>query len=272
MYSYFSDLHVDLLSQALLQPGEQRLGQTVVRFVPWWGFGFINKTYLVLATDRRLILLDHRMAWFHQSTRLHAVESLPRASVQEARVTGLFRKKLRVRAQGQSGPVAFKADIPNALFGLLAPMRGNMAGARAVAAAFAGPALSAPPAFHALPPAPAAPPVQPQPYMQPAQGVPSFAPPAYAAPPHADAPAYAQQQQAYAQSYPPPQPQQQQAIPPQNAPGYYSVPPPSVAPQQAMSPNAAFFGPPSHSPPPPQAPRRSAPPPLPPPRAPYPRA
>jgi hypothetical protein len=274
MYSYFSDLHVDLLSQALLQPGEQRLGQTVVRFIPWWGFGFINKTFLVLATDQRLIVLDHRMAFFHQAMRLHAVDSLPRASVQEARVTGLFKKKLRVRGQGLAGPVAFKAVIPNALFGLLAPMRNNMAGARAVAAAFAGPSLSAPqPAFAALPGGAPASPVQPQAqyaqqpyaqqqyaqqpqqYAQQPQYAPPSLPPQPAAPP---ADAYA-----YAQAHTPSQP----SIPPQNAPGYYSAPPPPVAPQ---SPNAAFFSPPSHNPTPPPVPRRSAPP-LPPPRAPLPR-
>ena len=270
MYSYFSDLHVDLLSQALLQPGEQRFGQTVVRFVPWWGFGFINKTFLVFATDQRLIVVDHRMAWFHQAMRLHAVDSLPRAGLQEARVTGFFKKKLRVRGQGQAGPVAFKADIPNAFFGLLAPMRNNMAGARAVAAAFAGPALPAPQPFAALPP-PAAPQQpyaqQPQQYAQQPSAQPQQYPQQPYAPPSVPAQAAAPQADPYAYAQPPHTPSQP-SIPPQNALGYYSAPPPPVAPHQ--SPNAAFFGPPSHSPAPPPVPRRSAPP-LPPPRAPLPR-
>ena len=92
MYGYFSDLHVDLLAKGLLQPGERRVGQTVTRYLPWWALGFINKTYLVIATDQRIILVEHRMAWLHQAMKLHAVESLPWGAVQEARVTGIFGK------------------------------------------------------------------------------------------------------------------------------------------------------------------------------------
>jgi hypothetical protein len=76
MYSYFTELHVDLLAQGLLQPGERRIGVTVGRYVPWWGLGWVNETYLVIATDRRIILVGHKMAWLHQSTKLTSVESL----------------------------------------------------------------------------------------------------------------------------------------------------------------------------------------------------
>jgi len=260
---------VDLLSHALLQPGEQRVGQTVVKYMPWWAFGFINKTYLVLATTQRIILVEHRMAWFHQAVRLHSVESIPRASLQEARVTGLFNKKLRVRGQSQTGPVALKAVIPNAFFGLLAPMRGNMAGARAVEAAFAAPAFAPQPPIQALPPAPqpayALPPPAPQyaqpPYgpTQPSMGAIPFAQPPV--PPPADARAYAQyQQQAGAPS---------PSIPPQNAPGYQSSPPPPVEPLRSSHPGATFYSPAGHAPPPPNNLPRASAPPLPPPRTPY---
>jgi hypothetical protein len=200
MYSYFSELHVDLLSRALLEPGEQRLGQSVGRYMPWWGLGFINETYLIIATDRRVILVEHRMAWLHQATKLHGVESLPWAGVQEARVTGIFGKKLRVRGQGQSRAFARKLRIPSPLFGLLAPIRNNVDGARAVAKAFqVTRGLSAAPAYAALPAMPA-----------------HLTPPmtAYDAQPMAALPAPA-------------------ALPAQNAPGYSSVPPESAYPQAA---------------------------------------
>jgi hypothetical protein len=152
MYSYFTDLHVDLLTQALLQPGEQRLGQTATRYIPWWALGFVNKAYLVIATDQRIILIEHRMAWLHQSMKLHSVESIPWGGVEEARVTGLFNKKLRLRGRSHSGPLALKVGIPNTLFGLLAPMRNNVAGARAIANAFtASRALVAGPLAASLP-------------------------------------------------------------------------------------------------------------------------
>lgn len=202
MYSYFSELHVDLLSKALLEPGEQRLGQAVGRYVPWWALGFVNETYLVIATDRRLILVEHRMAWLHQATKLHAVVSLPWSGVTEARVTGLFGKSLRIKGQGQHKPVARKLRIPSPLFGLLAPIRNNVAGARAVSKAFqVTRGLPAAAAHASLPPAP-------QPHLTPPMT------------------AYAAQ----APQLPPPAP-----VPAFNAPGYSSVPPASAYPQHAQT-------------------------------------
>ncbi len=236
MYSYFSELHVDLLAKALLEPGEQRIGQTVGRYVPWWALGFVNETYLVIATDRRVILVEHRMAWLHQAVKLHSVQSVPWQGVQETRVSGIFGKKLTVRGQGQNGPVTKKMRIPNPLFGLLAPMRNNVAGARAVAAGFqASRGLQAAPAYAPLPQAayaapqltaPATPYAQPEaaPYSQPPQAYASQPPQAYAQPaPYSQAP----------QTQP-------TAMPAFNAPGYASVPPsaaaPSVPPQRGIAP------------------------------------
>ena len=56
---YFSDLHVDLLSKGIMNPGEQLVGQTVTSYTPWWAFGLIRRTHLVLATDQRLVIVDH---------------------------------------------------------------------------------------------------------------------------------------------------------------------------------------------------------------------
>jgi hypothetical protein len=210
MYSYFTELHVDLLSQALLQPGERRIGATVGRYMPWWGLGWVNETYLVIATDRRIILVGHKMAWLHQATKLTSVESLAWAGVKEARVTGLFGKKLRLRGQGLHRPFARKLRIPNPFFGLLAPMARNVEGARIVAKAYQ--------ASRGLPVGPA-----PQPALPPAQ------------------PAYAQLQPEPAAVAAP-----QSYLPPVNAPGYASVPPvnhpaaPSVRPGVPPTPPRSF--------------------------------
>jgi hypothetical protein len=187
---YFSDLHVELLSKAILNPGEQLVGQTVTGYTPWWAFGLIRRTHLVLATDQRLIIIDHRFGFFPADFKLHSVDSIPWASVQELKVKGLFlKKKLRIKGMGERGPVALTAKIPNAFFGLLAPMRNNMQGARNVAAAFQGAAQLAP-ASNGYAPQLQQPSYPPQPQVQAAYGAP---------------------------------------IPVQNAPGYASVPPPPVA-------------------------------------------
>lgn len=216
---FFSDLHVQLLSRGILNPGEQLLGQTVTGYMPWWAFGFIRRQYLVLATDQRLILVDHRYSFIQPTTqRLHAIDSLTWSNVQEAKVTGLFmKKKLKVRGIGERGPIALKMVISNTLFGLLAPMKNNMQGARTIASvavqsmqAGGAPALGPAQQQYGAPPS-----------FQPAQlQQPSYPP-----------------QGAYA----PPMPQI-------NAPGYASVPPAApqygAPPQQYGAPAPSPFDPP----------------------------
>lgn len=207
---YFSDLHVQLISKAILNPGEQLVGQTVTGYTPWWAFGLIRRKHLVLATDQRLIIVDHRFGFFPADFKLHSVDSLPWAQVEELKVKGLFlKKKLRIKGMGERGPVAITAKIPNAFFGLLAPMRENMQGARNVAAAFQGAAQLAPASNgYAQLQQPQQPQQSQYPQMQPAYGAP---------------------------------------IPVQNAPGYASVPPPPVAPE--AGPYGAAQQPQSYAPP-----------------------
>jgi hypothetical protein len=192
---FFSDLHVQILSKGILEPGEQLLGQTVTSYMPWWAFGFIRRQYLVLATDRRLVLVDHRYTfWQPLEQRLHQVDSMTWGNVQELKVKGLFlKKKLAVKGMGERGPIALTMPVPNGFFGLLAPMKNNVLGARAVAGVFQTQSAPA-----SLP--------------MPAHG-------AYGAPQIAFAPA--------PQLAPPPQ---HPSMPPQNAPGYASVPPPPPSP------------------------------------------
>lgn len=186
---FFSDLHVQILSRGILNPGEQLVGQTVTSYMPWWAFGFIRRQYLVLATDQRLILVDHRYSFIQPlEQRLHQVDSIAWSNVQDLKVKGLFlKKKLHVRGTGERGPVSLTMPIPNGFFGLFAPMQNNIPGAKGVEAAF-----------------------------QSRQGAPQLAAPV--AHSHSQN-GYGQPQIGYA-AVPP-------SLPPQNAPGYVSSPPPS---------------------------------------------
>lgn len=207
---YFSDLHVQLISKAILNPGEQLVGQTVTSYMPWWAFGLVRRKHLVLATDQRLIIVDHRFGFFPADFKLHSVDSLPWAQVQELKVKGLFKKKLRIKGMGDRGPIALTAKIPNAFFGLLAPMRENMQGARNVAAAFQG-AAQLPPASNGYAQL-QQPSYPPQPQVNAAYGapIPVQNAPGYASvppPPAAPAPGpygAVQQPQSFAPPSPPP--------------------------------------------------------------------
>jgi len=85
--------------------------------MPWWAFGFINRTYLVLTTDRRVVLLDHRMHWLHQAQSLRAVESIPWIYPGEVRAGLAAFRDAGVREVVMAGKVA-KSDLfrnPDAL-------------------------------------------------------------------------------------------------------------------------------------------------------------
>jgi hypothetical protein len=129
---YFTDLHVQLLARGILNPGENLVGQTSTFYMPWWAMGFINRRHLVLATDQRLIVVEHRFGFFPVGYRLHLVHSMPWGQVKQAKLKGIFNKKIVVEGAGDNGPVSIKAAVPNTMFGLLAPMKNNLQGARAI--------------------------------------------------------------------------------------------------------------------------------------------
>lgn len=181
---FFSDLHVQILARGLLNPGEQLVGQTVTDYMPWWAFGLIRRQHLVLATDQRIVILDHRYDLLKVNQVLHTVESLPWNSVAHAKVTGIFKKKLKVRGMSEQGKqIDISAKIPNSFLPSGTTMKNNMLGAKNVVAAFASrgqaPALGAPQAYGQLPQGGA--------YGQPAVNAPGYQsapPPApYGAPP-----------------------------------------------------------------------------------------
>lgn len=157
---FFSDLHVQILARGLLQPGEQLVGQTVTDYMPWWAFGLIRRQHLVLATDQRIVILDHRYDLLKVNQVLHTVESLPWSGIAHAKVTGVFKKKLKIRGMNEQGrQIDISAKIPNSFLPSGTTMKNNMLGAKSVAAAFqsrgqgGAPALGMPQHVSYAPPA-----------------------------------------------------------------------------------------------------------------------
>lgn len=135
---FFSDLHVQILARGVLQPGEQLIGQTVTSYMPWWAFGLIRRQHLVLATNQRIVILDHRYDLFKVNQLLHTVESLPWSGVAHVKVTGLLmQKKLKVRGMNEQGrQIDISAKIPNSFLPSSSVMKNNLQGARGLAAAY----------------------------------------------------------------------------------------------------------------------------------------
>ncbi len=140
---FFSELHVQILARGVLEPGEQLVGQAVTDYTPVWAFGLIRRQHLVLATNHRIIILDHRYNIFKVNQVLHSVESLPLSGVAHAKVTGfLLAKKLKVRGMNDRGQqIDISAKLPRSLF---APMKDNLKGARNIEAAFQSRGQNAP--------------------------------------------------------------------------------------------------------------------------------
>jgi hypothetical protein len=156
---FFSDLHVQILARGVLQPGEVLIGQTVTDYMPWWAFGLIRRQHLVLATDQRVVIFDHRYDLLKVNQVLHSVESLPWGSVAHAKVTGLFKKKLKLRGTNEHGrPVDISAKIPSSFLPWGTTMKNNMEGARSLAATHQSRAHGGAPALSYAPPAQLAPP------------------------------------------------------------------------------------------------------------------
>jgi hypothetical protein len=182
---FFSDLHVQILARGILQPGEVLVSQTVTDYMPWWAFGLIRRQHLVLATDQRVVVFDHRYDLLKVNQVLHAVESLPWNSIAHVKVSGLFKKKLKLRGTNDQGrQVDISAKIPSSFLPWATTMKNNMEGAKGLAAAHqsrgagGAPALGAGYGAPALGPASYGPPVN-------APGYNSSPPPSagYGAPP-----------------------------------------------------------------------------------------
>jgi hypothetical protein len=129
----YSDLHLQILTRGLLDPGEHLTGHVMAERNPWYGFGLLRKQYLLVSTDRRLLVLEHKRAWLHRTFVLSKVESLPWNDVEELALRGLVVKtKIRLVARTMRGVQKLHLKMPT----WLAPIRDNARAGKAVVATF----------------------------------------------------------------------------------------------------------------------------------------
>lgn len=62
--TYFSDLHLALLARDVLERGETLLAEAVRTHGPRWAFGFVRRTYVLLATPWSPVLLASLLLFF----------------------------------------------------------------------------------------------------------------------------------------------------------------------------------------------------------------
>jgi hypothetical protein len=179
---YFTETHIQIMSRGLLEPGEQLTARSVVVDAPWWTMGMylFHKTYLVLSTNQRLVMVEHKRDFFGRGLKVEKVHSVPWNQVQEIKVKGLFlKKKLRIVAQSNMRFFKGKMKIPNAFFGLLAPVDDNLQNARVLEQQHTSMRqLGAGQQYASLPPG-SMPPQQQQQWQQQQSGYPQQAPQYY---------------------------------------------------------------------------------------------
>lgn len=126
----YSDAYIETVARAHLNQGEQIIGKAAGVHRPFWSLGIMLfwKNYLVLATNQRLLLIEHRRGFIYD--RLEAVHSIGWNEVGEAKVSGLLKKKLKLKFAGARPNLAL--NLP----GLFGPMPKNVAGAKAVAGTY----------------------------------------------------------------------------------------------------------------------------------------
>lgn len=134
----FGELHVEVLARGVLEKGESLVAKTIATHQPWWALGCMLRQYVIFATDRRLILLDHRANLFGlwRPPHLFSFDSLLWSNVQEVKLDGLLGNTLRVTGQSERGVVKLSMKIPHTLFGSRWAMRRNFEGAKDVAQVF----------------------------------------------------------------------------------------------------------------------------------------
>ncbi len=133
----YNDAYIEHIVRAHLQPGEQLMSRTAGVHRPLWTLGirFFWRNYLLLATNQRLILVEHRRGLIYD--RLEKVESIPWNAFTKAKVSGLMSKKLKLTFGARS----LKLRVP----ALFAPMSRNVQGAKGIVSTWQqGMALAAP--------------------------------------------------------------------------------------------------------------------------------
>lgn len=113
MALYFSDLYVNTVSKALLQPGEQLVARASGTHAPWWAMGIpmLASQYLVLVTQSRAVLVRHKRGWL-TGDRMEEVQSVPLAQIQTCKMSGFFaKKKLAIRGGGVDVALAMRGGF-----------------------------------------------------------------------------------------------------------------------------------------------------------------
>jgi len=112
----FNQQYIDTLASAHA-PGETVVGATAGVHKPVWALGvpFFFKTYLFIATERSLVLIEHRRGLLYD--RVESATRFAWSEVTEAKVSGLLLKK-KLQLTFSNGHPAVKAQLP----GLLGPI------------------------------------------------------------------------------------------------------------------------------------------------------
>lgn len=123
----FNPQYVDTLAKAYA-PQETVVASSAGVHKPIWALGmpFFFKTYLFIATDRRLLVVEHRRGLMYD--RIEKVERFAWSEIASAKVAGLLLKKT-LKLTFTTGRAALSAVLPGMLF---APLAKAKAGATAL--------------------------------------------------------------------------------------------------------------------------------------------
>jgi hypothetical protein len=109
----FTDLYVNTVARGLSNPDERIVAAGAGSHQPFWSFGlpWFRHSYLLIATNERLLVLDHRKGLIFD--RLDAVTSHRWSDIAKLVLTGIFTKKLV--AKDAANRVLFAMKLPPVL-------------------------------------------------------------------------------------------------------------------------------------------------------------
>lgn len=112
----FNETYINTLAKAHA-PGDTVVASSAGVHKPIWALGlpFFFKSYLLIATDRSLLLVEHRRGLFYD--RMEKVERFAWGEVSAAKVSGLLLKK-KLKLAFSNGRAALAIVLP----GLLGPI------------------------------------------------------------------------------------------------------------------------------------------------------
>ena len=122
----FNPTYVETLAKAHA-PGETVLGTSAGVHKPFWALGipFFFKTYLLIATQSRLLVAEHRRGLLLD--RLESVERIAWSEITTAKLSGLFLKK-KLKLAFSHGRAALAITLP----GFFGPIPKPAQGAKAL--------------------------------------------------------------------------------------------------------------------------------------------